>query len=62
MKYLVRLAGQFIRGDAICEATLEAPAQAELRPTCAGAFRVILPCDATPDEILVEFAGQFYKG
>ena len=30
------------------KATREAPAQTELRPTSAGPFRVILPCDATP--------------
>jgi hypothetical protein len=28
---------EFFRGHAVDEATLEAPAQAELRPTCAGA-------------------------
>ena len=53
MKFLVSWPANFIGGDAICEATLEAPAQTELRPTCAGAFRIILPCDATPHEILV---------
>jgi hypothetical protein len=36
-----------IGGDVIAEAKLEAPAQAELRPTSAGAFRVILPRDST---------------
>ena len=45
---LVSWPANFIGGDAICEATREAPAQAELRPTCAGAFRIILPCNATP--------------
>ena len=59
---LVSWPANFIRGDAICEATLEAPAQAELRPTCAGAFRVILPCDATPDEILVSLPVNFIRG
>jgi hypothetical protein len=32
--------------DVICEATREAPAQAELRPTSAGPFRIIQACDA----------------
>ena len=59
---LVSWPANFIRGDAICEATLEAPAQAELRPTCAGAFRVILPCNATPDEILVSLPANFIRG
>jgi hypothetical protein len=45
---LVSLPANFIWGDVIYEAMREAPAQAELRPTCAGAFRIILPCDVTP--------------
>jgi hypothetical protein len=32
------------------KATREVPAQAELRPTSAGAFGVILLCDVTPHE------------
>jgi hypothetical protein len=35
-----------IGDDVICEATREAPAQAELRPTSAGPFRIIQACDA----------------
>jgi hypothetical protein len=33
------------------EATREAPAQAELRPTCAGACRVAPVCDVIPQQI-----------
>jgi hypothetical protein len=32
------------------EVARQTPAQAELRPTCAGAFRVILTCDVSPQE------------
>jgi hypothetical protein len=35
-------------GDVIGEAMRQAPAQAELRPTSAGAFGVTLSCDVTP--------------
>ena len=34
------------------EAARKAPAQAELRPTSAGASRIILPCGVTPREFL----------
>ena len=42
LKFLCRLIEQFCRGDVAVEPTREAPAQTELRPTCAGVFRIIL--------------------
>jgi hypothetical protein len=45
MPFSVWLANS-IGDDTICEATREAPAQAELRPTSAGPFRITLACDA----------------
>ncbi len=41
------------------KATREAPAQTELRPTSAGAFRVVLPYDAPPHEFLCQLVDQF---
>ena len=46
MNFFVRLVGQFYRDDALDEATREGP---DRRSSArAGAFRVILPCDAIP--------------
>jgi hypothetical protein len=45
-------------GDAISEAARKAPAQAELRPTCTGVSRVILPCDVTPHEFLARLVDK----
>jgi hypothetical protein len=44
------------------EATREAPAQAELRPTSAGARRAVLPYDATPPGILIDWSNRFCRG
>ena len=44
------------------EATREAPAQTELRPTSAGAFRVILPCDVTPMNTSVDWSTNCIGG
>jgi hypothetical protein len=46
----------------IGEAAREAPAQAELRLTIAGAFRVILAFDAIPNGFLCRLVGQFRRG
>ena len=43
------------------EATRKAPAQTELRPTGAGASRVILPCDVIPMNSSVDWSDQFYR-
>jgi hypothetical protein len=44
------------------KATREAPAQAELRPTSAGAFRVILLCGVTPLNSAVDWSTNFIRG
>ena len=43
------------------KATRKAPAQTELRPTSAGAFRAVLPYDATPQEFLCQLVDQFVE-
>jgi hypothetical protein len=44
------------------KAMREAPAQAELRPTSAGAFGVILPYGVTPLNSAVEWSTNFIEG
>jgi hypothetical protein len=51
---LNRLVDYSIGDDVVGEATRKAPAQAELRPTCAGVSRVILPCDVTPKNCSID--------
>jgi hypothetical protein len=50
-----QLVNQSIGGDVVGEAERETPAQTELRSTSAGAFRVILPCEVTLTNSLVNW-------
>jgi hypothetical protein len=62
MNSSVNWSTNFIGGDVMSEGDAESPTQAELRPTCAGAFQVILPCGVTPHEFLSQLVDQFHRG